>query len=413
MNQNNRLDALLALRGFACLMVVIHHCSPPRNSIIFKGYDLSWLIFSYGWVAVWIFFVLSGYLMGKAFYLERYIADVPGVIKFWRNRIFRVVPLYYFAVLILTLFVYPTWLKIENWGYLLRVFTFSYDYSLNYQSGMNFNGVFWSLSTEVQFYIIVPFIYSYFNRRLTWQKQVYFTGFLILSLIFLIRCIFWLTFRQEMSEQVLYVVKYWYTPLITNVDIFMCGFLVNVWLKYQPSNKKYYSFYKLLHLDKLNKKYIAVVLVILLYLFAAHHSYHQELLNAPESAGKGIRTTTTFFILPPVTALITSLFVWAFESDIYHSSSKNDKLSFNVILRNPLRILEVFGNLSYGVYIWHVPISEKITPIFTSNIPIEAFYSRLTATLILSTVLATVTYYLVELPSTKWKTYQQPNKLGE
>jgi peptidoglycan/LPS O-acetylase OafA/YrhL len=414
MNQNNHLDALLALRGFACLMVVIHHCTPPRNSLIYHGYDFSWLIFSYGWVAVWIFFVLSGYLMGKAFYLERYTDDVPGTINFWRNRIFRIVPLYYFAVLILTLFVYPNWLKIENWGYLLRVFTFSYDFSINYQTGMNFNGVFWSLSTEVQFYFLVPFIFSYFQQRFTSRKKVYFVGLLIFFIIFIIRCIFWFAFRKEIGEQITYVVKYWYTPIITNLDLFVGGFIVNIWFKYQNSKSQftlYHLVYKNLHLYKLNKKYIATTLIILLYLFTAHHAYSQELFNLPEQAGKGIRTITTFFILPPLTALITSFFIWAFESDIYYSTNKNQKLSFSTILKNPLRILEIFGNLSYGVYIWHVPIIEKITPIFTASIPIEAFYSKLTATVILSTILATVTYYLVELPFAKWKLYQQTSKL--
>lgn len=56
----NCLDALLFLRGFACLMVLIIHCNPPRNAIFYKGYDLSWLTFSSGFVGVWIFFCLSG-----------------------------------------------------------------------------------------------------------------------------------------------------------------------------------------------------------------------------------------------------------------------------------------------------------------------------------------------------------------
>jgi len=410
MKSNNHLDALLALRGFACLMVVLLHCTPPRDSIIYQGHDLSWLIFSHGWVAVWIFFVLSGYLMGKAFYTGRYTLNIPGVINFWRNRILRIFPLYYFALLILTLLVYPNMLKVENWGYLLRLFTFSYDFSLNIQSGINFNGSVWSLSTEIQYYIFVPFIFSYFKQQILQLKQVFLFGLKIFLVIFLIRCIFWIALRREISGQFSYMVKYWYTPIVTNLDLFLCGFLVNAWIKYQPFNSELEVHNKVFFVRqwyKLNKKNIAVILVIALYLFTAYHAYHQELWNLPAHSGKGIRTATTFFILQPLTALITSFFIWAFESDTYHNSSRKVKLTFAVILANPPRILEVFGNLSYGVYIWHQPIIGNITPIFTSNIPIEAFYARLTATIILSTVLATVTYYLVEIPSAKWKIYQQ------
>ncbi|PLZ82363.1 acyltransferase, partial [Fischerella muscicola CCMEE 5323] len=176
---HNRLDVLLALRGFACLMVVIIHCAPPRNALIYQHYDFSWLIFSHGAVAVWIFFCLSGYLMGKAFYTERYLSDVTGVIHFWRNRAIRILPLYYFAVLILSIFVYPDVLKFDNWGYLLRVCTFTYNPYIA-SSPVAFNDVFWSLSTEVQFYILVPFIYNLSKSLVFKQKHVIATAILII-----------------------------------------------------------------------------------------------------------------------------------------------------------------------------------------------------------------------------------------
>lgn len=107
--------------------------------------------------------------------------------------------------------------------------------------------------------------------------------------------------------------------------------------------------------------------------------------------------------MQPLTALVTSYFIFAFEYDTYHEFGKNQKLSFDSLLKNPVRFLEVLGTLSYGLYIWHQVIVEKITPIFTSPIPVEAFYSRFIATMILSILLSSVTYYLVELPATKWK----------
>ncbi|MBR8833922.1 MAG: acyltransferase [Stigonema ocellatum SAG 48.90 = DSM 106950] len=409
----NHLDALLALRGLACLMVVIIHCNPPRNSIIYKGYDLSWLTFSHGAVAVWIFFCLSGYLMAKAFYTERYTADVPGVINFWRNRAIRIFPLYYFAVVILSIFVYPDVLKIENWGYLIRVCTFTYHPHINFQH-IAFNEVFWSLSTEIQFYILVPFIFNFLRYRLVSQKQVVLVSVFIIFVTLILKCIFWLSFRNEMTEHMEYAFKYWYTPLSNSLDLFLCGFFVNAFIKYQkPKLEKseiISNAWKPNILPKGTTKYLAVILLILLYLFTAQHLYHQELWGLP-SRPSGWRTSTTIFIFQPLTAIIISFFIFAFESDVYHDFTRNEKLSFGSILRNPLRILEVLGNLSYGVYIWHMPIISKILTIFTSNIPIEAFYTRLTATLLLSITLAVVTYYLVELPATRWKIYPKNYEL--
>ncbi|MGD1912086.1 MAG: acyltransferase family protein [Rivularia sp. (in: cyanobacteria)] len=396
-NKSNRLDTLLALRGFGCLMVVTIHCAPPRKSIIDNGLDLSWLMFSHGAIAVWIFFVLSGYLMGKAFYTKRYSVDVAGVINFWRNRALRIFPLYYFAVLILSIFVYPAVLKFYNWGYLFRLFTFTYHPYITFQT-IKFNDVFWSLSTEVQFYILVPFIYTLIHNRLNTQKKIFVAGSLIIVPTLILRFLIWTSFQTEITQEMGYAFKYWYTPLITNLDLFLCGFLVNELLKYRKPD---------LHQNKsLIIKIFAVILIILLYLFTAHHLYHQELWNLPNRSG-GWRTLTTILLLQPLTAIITSFFIFAFEKDIYDDFTKNEKLSFSATLRNPLRLLEVIGNLSYGIYIWHMPIIARTYDIFNSEIPIEAFYIRLTATLILSTVLATVTYYLVELPAAKWKIYKQ------
>ncbi|PAX54094.1 acyltransferase [Brunnivagina elsteri CCALA 953] len=403
-------------------MVVTIHCAPPRSSIIYLGYDFSWLIFSNGLVAVWIFFCLSGYLMGKAFYSGRYTVDTKGIFNFWCNRALRIVPLYYFVLLILSIFVYTDILKMANWGYLFRLLTFTYQ-PYFYPQPIAFNDSLWSLSTEVQFYLLVPFIYSIIAPLIISLRHFITAFFIVIITVFLIKFITLSGFQKQIIEQFAYAFRYWYAPLINNLDLFICGFLINPLIQSYRQNKNTDCATKCIDINNksnLNKKYlsrfnlfsyannkiIAIALIVLLYLFTAHHFYNQELWGLPTRTG-GFRTSTTIFILQPLTAIITCLFIFAFELTKYESYSKHEKLSFTNILKNPIRALEIMGNLSYGVYVWHVPIIQKITPIFISDIPLEAFAFRITATLILSSILATITYYLVEIPAAKFKIYRE------
>ena len=410
----NTLDALLVLRAFACLMVVVIHCEPPRNAMQFQGLDLSWLVFSHGMVAVWIFFCLSGYLMGKAFYSGRYRLSWQGALNFWRNRALRILPLYSFIVLLVSILVYPEILKIENLGTLLRICTFTYQPYLSPQP-LSFNGAVWSISTEVQFYLIVPFMYAIFRHCTLNRRTVCFAIVTVTLVIFSLKLLIWLALKKQLTASMYYAYKYWYTPLATNLDLFLIGFLMNPLMRavdqpvMQGCSGKIFKLTAFKNL-KLRPTYriTAVALLILFYLFTAYHLYHQELWSiAPSRASQGFRTTTTIFILQPVTALVTAYFIFAFESNT--PAVPVQKLSLDCVIANPCRILEIFGHLSYGVYLWHIPIITKIAPIFTASVPIEAFYLRLQATLFLSLILATVTYYVIEIPAARWKIYRYPD----
>lgn len=187
-HQANNLDVLLALRGIACLMIVITHCSPARNVISYQANDWSWILFCHPGVAVWMFFCLSGYLMGKAFYSGRYYTDIVGIINFWRNRALRIFPLYYFSLLILIIFVYPDTLRISNWVYIWRLITFTYQpFIVN--PTIPSNEALWSLSTEVQFYLLVPFIYLLFASKLTSPKRALMAIFIAIVSIALLKFI--------------------------------------------------------------------------------------------------------------------------------------------------------------------------------------------------------------------------------
>jgi peptidoglycan/LPS O-acetylase OafA/YrhL len=444
--QTNTVDALLVLRAFACLMVVVIHCSPPAKVIQVAGMDLSWLLFSHGFVAVWIFFTLSGYLMGKAFFRGRYSYSRAGIQRFWGNRALRIIPLYAFSVVLLSIFVYPEILKPDNWATLLRILTFTYQANA-IADDIVFNGAMWSLSTEVQFYVLVPLLYG-LSRGLagSWRRTC---GAIVVVIfgVFALKCPIWLGLHSVITTQMPYALKYWYSPLPTNLDVFMIGFLLNPLLMTWQQRRRVPSPDQTqlivtsglpdrspITSDKSDNKsdeksdngdpsrhsnatltkrqlrlcqVAAVCLMLLFYLFTSHHFYFQERWGVALPT-RGIRTSTTFFLLQPLTAIVTALFIAAFEID---AAVMPPKLTFEQILKQPLRIFEVFGYLSYGVYIWHSPIIYQTLPPLIpgdKSLPLELFYQRLSIVLLLSSIFAAITYWSIELPALRWKWMAKP-----
>lgn len=397
----HQVDALLILRGFACLVVVLFHCTVPRSLIVYKDYNFTWLFLGDGIVAVWVFFALSGYLMGKAFYTQRYIPTVKGLTQFFLNRALRILPLYYFAILVQAIFVYPEVLKPGNWEELLRLCTFTYTLPIPLFDVYNyhFNGAFWTLSTEVQFYLIVPFIYTILQPILINRFRVFFAFFVIITFTTFVRIFAILTWPAH-------------TALLMNLDVFLCGFLVNALFQIK-SQRQSQQFNPLLNSKsrKINGKWIAVLLMITLYLMTAYHGYHEEVWNyvpRPNTLmDKSLfRTVAAYYLWPVLTGLITAIFIYIFESDGgYNNTYQNKKLSLQACIEKPGRILEIMGILSYGIYLWHMAIIQQILPIVQGENGLETFSNKLVATIILSILFSAVTYYLVEIPAARLKKY--------
>jgi peptidoglycan/LPS O-acetylase OafA/YrhL len=416
---SNSVDALLVLRAIACLMVVITHVAPPRNVIYIKQIDFSWLLFSHGMAAVWIFFCLSGYLMGKAFYSGRYALSRLGVTNFLRNRVLRIAPLYYFSAFILAVLVYPKILMPENWSYIFHILTFTYQAYLT-PNAPAFNASIWSLSVEMQFYCLVPFVYVLVRKycvnlrtTLTSMVAVIFIGFLVKAGVYL-------SFKEDIHKSMYFLFKYWYSPLINNLDIFLIGFLINPLILFiqkkqrpelviqapitepesieTPQPKKRRPF-----MGSSRFKILACILFIIFYLATAQHFYTQELWGLPAREARGMRTTTTLFVWQPVTAIVTAIFILAFD----FKRKTRSKLTPRAILHNPWRALEIFGILSYGVYLWHGPIIPKLAEVVTSTSPVEFYFMRLSWVFGLSCIFSAITYYLVERPAVRYKSFKQ------
>ncbi|KAA3649013.1 MAG: acyltransferase [Bacteroidetes bacterium] len=143
-----RNPVLDLLRAIAILMVVeVHFFSyysiPPLNYVINQGA-----------LGVDLFFVLSGYLVGRA-PLKNYLSGKKQNFQvFYIKRFFKIIPSFYFAIIvsfILYNYAFPIPLKKFSFNELIYYFTFTQNYS-----GSNVLFHAWSLCVEEHFYVLLP-----------------------------------------------------------------------------------------------------------------------------------------------------------------------------------------------------------------------------------------------------------------
>jgi peptidoglycan/LPS O-acetylase OafA/YrhL len=118
-------------------------------------------IFRTGWVGVWLFFVISGFVITRTLLAdaERGLPAKAMFRRFYLKRAFRILPLYLGAILVSTLaivaFSSDRGEKLEHLPFLL---TFTYNFyrlESDYVNNDYFSH-FWSLSVEEQFYLVYP-----------------------------------------------------------------------------------------------------------------------------------------------------------------------------------------------------------------------------------------------------------------
>ncbi len=135
-NLPRKIDLLLIIRGFLAYAVLVWH---------FKGYEypikeLAFITIP-GRMAVWLFFILSGYLIGFGFSSGRYSYDQKGLLDYYRNRILRIIPLF------LTVSVFA-WICTENKPNFSFQFIIEQILMLQWNHHYDLNGVFWTLGSK-------------------------------------------------------------------------------------------------------------------------------------------------------------------------------------------------------------------------------------------------------------------------
>jgi peptidoglycan/LPS O-acetylase OafA/YrhL len=346
----------------------------PNDTIYFclnRHYPL--ILFTPAWGAMWILFVLSGYLLGKGFYNNKYQTDWNGMTTFWINRFIRILPMYLFFILLIFLFVEPQQFISLNYKILIPLLTFTY----NGNPGIMGIGATWFISTIFQLYLLAPIVYKFVFSKI--QNHKFWSLLVIIGLGVGVRLI------ENLFKMDYYT--YTYTHALSNLDLFFAGMFLNS-LTIDSYDNKY---------KKLLRPVSILIFLGVIILFTVQLTTRQI-------------SWLYRYIGPTIFLASTLLVIYSFD---VKDKIKSLPLTFKNAAKNPLRLLEAFGIVSFGFYLYHSNILLIIPKALSNNHYNLLIYGTLLGAFIMTTVWAIWIYFMIEKPSNKFRHSMQIGKKND
>lgn len=148
-----RVLSLDLLRALAILCVLFLHSAELLNN----APEIVYRVFSFGWIGVDLFFVLSGFLIGRQVFGSSRV-EVAPLKNFLLRRFFRTWPLYYIVLIVYLVFKplagFPFNDQPLHYFFFIQNFFEPKDFVQS-----------WSLCIEEQFYVLFPLIFFKFNLK--------------------------------------------------------------------------------------------------------------------------------------------------------------------------------------------------------------------------------------------------------
>ncbi|MEF0942089.1 acyltransferase family protein [Rhizobium sp. BR 362] len=193
MENEKRLGGADFMRAVACLMVLVHHLALRMNfNKIPPALDLTFILARFGNHGVTVFFVLSGFLLSRPFWLALDRAQpLPSLKIYAMRRAARILPGFWFAltvgfVLSFTIYGFP--LDGELIGsYIAGVFLMSQWHWRTFFPVQG-DGPLWSIPFETTCYVLLPIgflllLYAVPRSRSVLVSRLLWIGIIAVSLV--------------------------------------------------------------------------------------------------------------------------------------------------------------------------------------------------------------------------------------
>lgn len=364
-----QIDGLTGLRGYAALWVMIFHMAGVLTRMPGGG-NISF--FFTGIIAVDTFFVLTGFLLFMPFAKKLINPETKiSLSHYFKRRFLRIFPAYYVQMVILAglawwgIYENP---PLSNW---IAHIGMIHNLSSKWEGAIN--GVWWTLPVEMDFYLILPLLFLLIRKTNIW--------------LFMVRAITiaisykMIIFHFISSESTGYK-QYILGQIFGRIDLFAWGMLGA--FIYQ----KYYS----IAIRHRNKRYFENSLILIgaggifLFLYVMRGFIGKEAYWA----GKGLYFSETIY----------GMVIFLLIMGICLNGALTRALFSN-------KVMIYIGNISYSVYLWHVPLLALIfkNPALRPHlIGPENHYNMILAIvlfLVSTLIIATASFYLIERPCMK------------
>lgn len=308
------------LRGFAATSVLVYHFVEifewtefPRNG------PLVW--FRIGWMGVDLFFVMSGLVITLSAFreMDRHERRYDFRRRFMARRVARILPLHYLTLFVHTIFVTPGVLRQDS--FLQNMMTHLF-FCHNLFPGFHgaINGSNWSVGTEFQFYLLICFSAPLLKKA---SPLFVALGGTLIAVTWRYLSFIHISGQEEVTD---FQVFFLTTQLPGLLDSFSLGICMAKFL-YQKDAPAM--------LDAFKKTAVWIGTGIFTYtllrqFFAVEHYWHSVLMVTFWRSGLAV--SCTLVLLTATTAKV------------------------NNRSRMVLSWFKYLGDISYGIYLWHLPV---------------------------------------------------------
>jgi len=349
------------LRAFAALSVLVYHVIEHYAWHDFPlQYGLIW--FRIGWMSVDLFFVISGFVIAWSLIQlhARHTQFRPLAREFLWRRFGRIVPLYILTMLAFAAVVQPSLFHFSVWGHWLAHLLFLHPF--HPASFGSINGVNWSVGIEVHFYLFALITSPWWIKRKA--LSLFFVGIIA---AWSLRGMAWVIAEkfELVGAQLFGIIVQ--MPLM--LDEFAAGAALALLLHHYPFNK---------WPGTLRQQGVVLFVALAIVMTAAFQTYWMDAdyWHNPKMVILWRSLIGTAF------ALLVLFFIWLPP------------------LKKPNFIYRAFyylGDISYGIYLWHVIAILLLKPYFVDN-PALSLLIIIPSVLVLSAM----SWHWLEKPMIKW-----------